>query len=175
MSIQGKANNVYGMLKQNANNQPKMKFGYDASSGILDQIYNNNKSIVDRTANYDIGRAKAGTAARNPMVTGSLKEDLIGNAGNNIIQNKYDTYGKLGTGLMEGKLGAMEMDNRNTVTQQQLKNQALQQLASFLPTLMNADNQPTILDDIFSGLNLGANVLGIPTGANKTLFNNIFG
>jgi len=165
MGIQNKANSVYGLLKSNANSIQSPKFGYDETSPIINQLYGAQKDSIDRRANFDIGAAKQGAAARNPMLTGSLKEDTINNAGNNIVQGKYDAYGKLGSGLMESELGAMEMDNKNTVMNQQLKSQALAQLANFLPTLMQANNQPTWLDDVFALLNTGGSLYGAVSGA----------
>jgi hypothetical protein len=174
MSIENKANDIYGQLQSNVKKQATTDYGYNEMSGVLDDLYGNSKNSLTRQSNYDMGRAKQGAVARNSHVTGSLKEDIVANAGKNVIKGKYDALGKLEGGRMGSNLNAMQMDNRNVLSQQQLKNQALSQLARFMPTLMEAENQPGLLDDIFAGLNVGANVLGMPTGKFSTLFSDLF-
>lgn len=96
----------------------KMPFDYASMAKKLNEVYSQDMGRVNSQAATDTARAGRGAAGRmaNSGVTkGSLFNEAVAGAGQNIASAKYNTLGDLSKNRNANDIGLMGMENKNTM------------------------------------------------------------
>lgn len=140
----------------------------------LNDVFGRERGIINDQANSDIAAMQQGTASRlasQGITSGSIYNNAISQAANNVNKNRYSALSQLGVGRLNQETGLMQYGNqdqfRNTSAAQQADFQnmgnRMNQYGMRMNNLQNLDST-TWLDDVLSGLNAGANLFGAYNG-----------
>jgi len=147
------------------------EFDYSSMSGILDKLYESQKSKITDTTNKARATAQRGTASR--LLSGgidpgsSMYNDIIANSGEDALEKGFGALTDIGTARISQELPIMNTANQmKFATTQQAQSVDLQNFINELRKMgmlqgqvndweqmdMAKENQPGFLEDLFTML-----------------------
>ena len=162
----------------------KRPFGYKAKRGNLDRLFKLGREDIDRTSAEAITNRTKGTTGRlasQGITGGSILEEAVKRGQKDIYKNKFNAIRDLETNKEAQNIGLMNQENKDrfnitgAASNIDLKNMFslfrkygllgnTQQLS--LQNIGNYSNS-NVWDDIFQGVNAGANIYGAFKGGSS--------
>jgi hypothetical protein len=165
-----------GVQQKNRFDNYQPQFSYDNMSGVLDKLYTQVQNDISRNYGNEMNSATRDTGARlrsQGVTGGSMFNNAISGAQNNVLGAKGDAYSNLYNNRQNANVGLMDRANQSQFqTTQAAQGVDFQNIANELARLgglggydinnrntqMQENNQPGFWDDLLGLLNTGGKV-----------------